>query len=907
MKILGKSVYRGPHLYSHTPMIRIEIDLKHLENWPTNKIESFNERLLSQLPGLHQHGCSYNSPGGLTKRMEEGTWLGHIIEHVALELQSQAGTAVTRGKTRSIKGKPGVYNIMFEYELENMALCAGRFAIELVNALLPQEIAGIAGLDKIYKTDIEVPLISDKITHLKYLLRKERLGPTTRAIADAAKHRGIPVIRLDDDSLIQLGWGKERRCIRGSITDRTTSIAVDTASDKALTKQLLENAGIPVAPGSVVYDAEGAVKAARNIGYPVVIKPLDGNQGKGVTTNITSDVEAREAFELATLHSKTVIVEQYFKGRDYRVLVVGGQVVAASERIPAHVTGDGIHTIAQLIDLLNVDPLRGDGHGDALTKVVVNPTIENKLKSKGYQLMSIPAAGEKIFLCGTANLSTGGTAIDRTDDIHPANVILMQRAARAIGLDIAGIDLISSDISRPIKEGEGGVLEVNASPGFRMHIHPSEGIPRDVGDAVVSMLFPKEKRSRIPIAAITGTNGKSTTARMVAHILRQKGHRVGLTSTSGIYIDDEMIWEGDASGPQSTRILLSDPSIDFAVFETARGGILREGLAFDSCDVGAVLNIADDHLGIGGVETLEDLAAVKSVVTESVCSYGVSVLNADDFLTRQMAKNAQGNICFFSMSGGHFMSEYLRAHIHKGGMAVVRESWLGDDQIIFHQDGCRIPLLGVNQVPATLRGIADFNIQNALAAAAISLGLGIDISTVRSGLTSFASSYEQNPGRMNIFDDHGFRVIFDYAHNPAALNAILQTVRQMRDNYRSVIGTVSTPGDRSDAHIREMGRIAAGGFDFLVFREDDNTRGRHPGEILRLLEEGARKAGFPVANMICAASETEAIDICLRKATPGDLVVLMPAEVSVAWQQMVSFKPLISPFYPTQKRQINYA
>lgn len=892
MQVLGKAVYRGPHLYSQTPMIRIQLDLGILEEWPTDKIPGFSGKLLAILPSLQQHGCSYEEPGGLVRRMESGTWLGHVAEHVALELQCLAGIQVTRGKTRSVKGKPGVYNVMFEYDTTKLGLWAGRLALELVDSLLPSHLWGISGLERIVGESVrEFTTVENAVEKLKAIAAEECLGPTTRAIAEAAKQRGIPVTRLDQQSLLQLGYGKYRRCVRGSVTDATSQIAVDAACDKALTKKLLEAAGIPVPRGRVVNDVASAVLAAKEIGFPVVTKPLDANQGKGVTTNIATEAEVEEAFACAATLGKDVIVEQYFKGRDYRVLVINNEVIAVSERVPAHIIGDGTLTVQELIGLLNNDPRRGTGHEKALTKIVIDKHLENGIARNGYLLTSIPAAGEKVWLSGTANLSKGATAIDRTNDIHPANTILMERAARAIGLDVAGIDVVAPDISLPLAEQGGGVLEVNASPGFRMHVHPSEGRPRPAGEAVVSMLFPKGARSSVPIAAITGTNGKSTVTRMVAHILRQGSARVGFTSTSGVYINDELLWAGDSSGPKSARRLLADPTIDFAVLETARGGLLREGLAFDSCDVGAVLNVADDHLGISGVETLEDLAALKSVVAETVSRHGVSVLNADDPLTRKIATHARGRVCFFSMQGGRQMSDFLRTHTDNNQMAVVRETWAEGEQVTLYDRGRRAPVIAVDKIPATMGGSVRFNIENALAATAIAYGLGIDIAAIRSGLAGFNSTFEQNPGRLNIYDGHGFRVVMDYAHNPAALTSLMGVIRHMRGNYARVIGTVSTPGDRRDEHIRNMGRIAAENLDFIVFREGPDTRGRPEGEVVSLLAEGALATGFPKENIICVIPEEDAADLCLQKAMPGDLVVLMPSDIQGCWKRVLSFRP----------------
>ncbi len=891
LRVLGKSIYRGPHLYSQTPMICLKVDLGVLESWPTDKIPDFAERLLHLLPGLHEHGCSYGESGGFCKRMDEGTWLGHVIEHVAIELQIQADMPVSRGKTRSVKGRPGTYNIMYEYKCEKAGLYAGHYALELINTLLPPEIAGFEGLDSLGLDAEKFSSVDLAIKHIALVAALNGLGPTTGAIVEAAKKRAIPFMRLDDQSFVQLGWGKNQRRIRGSITDATSNIAVDNASDKQLTKKLLHAAGVPVPAGDCVSSVEQAIKAAIKIGFPVTVKPLNGNHGRGVTTNITSDRAVQDAFSLAQEYGPDVLVEQHYAGRDYRILMVNERVVAVSERVPAHIIGDGRHSIEALVELLNADPRRGDGHENILSKIIIGPATLKFLERSGFTLKGIPLAGLNVPLCGAANISTGGTAIDRTDEIHPANIVLMERAAQAIGLDIAGIDVVTEDISKPIAEYGGGVLEVNASPGFRMHLHPAEGRARPVGEAAISLLFPKNAPARIPVIAVTGTNGKSTTTRMIAHILRHTGKRVGFTSTSGIYINDHLLWRGDASGPQSARTLLCDKTIDVAVLETARGGLIREGLGVDYCDVGAVLNVTADHLGIAGIETVEDMAEVKSVITESVHGDGVSVLNFDDPLTRDMARNAGGRVCYFSMQGGFKMDEALRKHINEAGMAVVKESWPEQGKIVIHKDGQRIPLMDADKIPATLGGIVDFNIENSLAAVAIAVGMNIETGNIRGALSTFASSFEKNPGRLNIYDEHGFRVIMDYAHNPAALSAFLDMIEKMRPHYNNLIGCFSIPGDRQEKDIREMGRIAARSLDFIVFRESPDRRGRAEGEVLRLLKEGAVEAGFPEINITCIDTEEEAADVCLSMAAPGDLVILTPSDVEGTWQRIISFKP----------------
>lgn len=892
-QVFGRNIYRGPHLFSDTPMIRIELDLGELELWPTNKIEGFHAGLVSLIPSIHSHTCSYDTAGGFLKRVEEGTWLGHVIEHIAIELQNLTGCSLSRGKTRSIKGRPGCYNVMYAYETEELGLAAGRYAIDIVNSLLPASLHAISGLE-ILSAEPPYTNINDALARLREIAGDERLGPTTRAIVNAAAARGIPHMRLDDQSMVQLGWGKHQRRIRASITDATSHIAVEAAGDKELTKSLLRAAGVPVPGGGTVRDVEAAIKLAQETGFPVVLKPLDGNHGRGVTTNIRNEDDVRRAFPLAQEHSPDVIVESFYSGRDFRVLLVDGKVVAVAERQPAQVIGDGRKTVAELIADVNADPRRGNGHEECLTKIIVDAHVEATLARAGLTMASVPSLGQQVMLRDTANLSTGGTAIDRTDHIHPANISAMERAARAIGLDICGIDVVATDIGRPLGGSNGGVVEVNAAPGFRMHLNPTEGLPRPVGEAVIEMMFPKGAPAQIPVIAITGTNGKSTTVRMIVNILRQGGANVGFTSTSGVFINDDVLWEGDASGPSSARMIFKDKTIDYAVLETARGGILREGLAFEACDVGAVLNVTEDHIGLKGINSVQDLADVKSVVTESVRRTGVSVLNADDPLTRAMAEHAGGKVCYFSMNGGNLMSDELRHHVNAGGLAVVRENWVTEDQLVIHADGRRIPIMSSREIPATLGGVASFNIQNALAAAAIAFAAGLDAKAIKSGLASFSSSFEQNPGRMNIYDGHDFRVILDYAHNPAALSSLGAMAQQLHSPQLRKIAMVSTPGDRRDEDIRTMGRIAAEKFDFLVFREDPDRRGRPPGEVLRLLTEGAYSAGMDAHDVVCVATEQEAIDICLREAQARELVLIMPTDIEGSWQRVINFKPVQS-------------
>ncbi|MGG5808693.1 cyanophycin synthetase [Falsiroseomonas sp. CW058] len=896
-RVIECGVYRGPHIHGDLPMVRIRLDLGPLEEWPTSRLPGFAAALTAMLPGLARHGCSYKEPGGFLRRMEEGTWIGHVAEHVAIELQGLAGSPVTRGKTRSVRGQPGVYDVMYAYGEEEAGRLAGRLALQLVAGLLPKELGLVSGLGLIWPDedvsgfdehgfDLEAALAA-----LRRQLRRTALGPTTRALVGEAERRGIPVLRLDRQSFVQLGWGARQRRLRASITGLTSFLGVETAGDKDLTKALLAAAGVPVPEGVVVRSAEAAVEAARDLGFPLVTKPLDGNHGRGVSLRLRSEEEVRRGFEMAARHARVVVVERFLEGRDHRVLVIGGQVVAVAERVPAHVVGNGRDTVAGLIEAVNRDPRRGDGHENVMTRIVVDEAVEDVLARQGQALDAVPHPGRVVWLRDTANLSTGGTAVDRTDEIHPENAMLACRAAAAVGLDVAGIDFLAADITRPARETGGGVVEVNAAPGFRMHLEPSLGRPRDVARPVIDLLFPRGETGRIPVLAVTGTNGKSTTARMVARILRGAGMRVGLTTTSGVEVDGRLVQAADASGPRSARMVLRDPTVEAAVLEVARGGLLREGLGFDRCDVGCVTNIAADHLGLKGIDTVEDLAWVKSVVVEAVGSGGTSVLNADDPLVARMARRAGGRIAWFSAQGGDAMPDRLRGHVAAHGLAVVLEPGAGGGEIVVHADGRRLPLMHAAEIPATLEGLAAFNTQNALAAVAMAYAQGVTLPVIRAALLGFEASFEQSPGRLNIHDAHGFRVIMDYAHNPAGLAALREVVAGLRPRHRRCIGVVSIPGDRRDEDVRELAGIAAGMFDELVVRERPDTRGRRPGEIMDLLQAGAAAAGFPPERIHRIADEGAAAEAAMRMARRGDLVVILPTEVEAMWHRIIGFDP----------------
>lgn len=899
MRVLETGVYRGPNPYGYRPTIRFKLDLGTLEHYPTSLLPGFTNALLDLIPTLTEHGCSLGEPGGFVRRLKEGTWLAHVVEHVAIELQCLAGTPVTYGKTRGT-GEPGVYNLVFSYLEERVGLLAGWLALRTVNSLLPAELRGVEGMDNILPVSL-APLAPadapfDFKAELEALIRmadRLALGPTTQSLVDEACSRGIPAIRLDDQSLVQLGYGKYLQRIRASVTSCTPHIATETASDKSLTNRLLGDAGLPVPQSQLVRSVEEAVRAARRLGYPVVTKPLDVSHGRGVSLNLSNTEEVRWGFEQAAEYTRSVLVEQYLTGNDYRVLVIDGRVVAAAHRVPARVVGDGERTIQELIDLVNSDPRRGIGHEKVLTRITVDAQAKRLLEQVNYTLNTVLPLGEVFYLRSTANMSTGGTAIDVTDQMHPDNVEIASLAAKVIGLDVAGIDIIAPDISQSIRDTGGGIIEVNAGPGFRMHLQPSEGKPRNVAEPVIDMLFPRRTPSRIPIAAITGTNGKTTTSRMVAHILKTHGLRVGLTTSTGIYVDGKRFMPGDTTGPKSAKIVLRDPTVEAAVLETARGGILREGLGFDLCDVGAVLNVAEDHLGLKGVETLQDLAWVKSLVVEVVRKGGYSVLNADDRLTARMARKAGGKLILFSMRGGEDGPRHLREHLANGGMAVVRQPGVRGDMIVIYDGDEYLPLMRTSQIPATLGGKARFNVENALAATAIAYGLRVPIDTIRRALATFETTFEENPGRLNVYDKLPFRVILDFAHNPHGMEKIAEMVRDLRPERGRVITVVTGTGDRRDQDIRRLGEIAARMADELIIKETTLLRGRKQGEIPRLVHEGAVAAGFSEERITHIDNEREAIDTALRMARPGELVLVFCDDSTCCWERITQFRPAV--------------
>ncbi len=881
MEILDRSVYVGPSHYAHFPVIRLELDLGALEHWPTRKLgDAFIDALLEALPGLREHGCSYGEPGGFVRRMTEddGTWLGHVLEHVAIELQNVAGVKVTFGKTRETS-RPGVYDVVFEYEQEDVGLEAADVALDLLHHLLPGELRPSSA-------DASFDLAARRDTFIRYAQRRA-LGPSTASIVHAAEARGIPWMRLNEQSLIQLGYGCNQQRIQATITGRTPYIAVDLASDKEETNHILSRLGLPVPKQRLVQSAERAIAAAERIGYPVVTKPYNGNHGRGVSIALTTADEVTAGFLRAQDISRSVIVESYITGHDHRMLVVNGELVAVSRREPGKVVGDGVHTIEQLVAEVNTDPRRGIGHEKVLTQIELDEQALGLLAKLDYTAQSVPPVGQQVYLRLTANLSTGGTATDMTDVVSPDNAEMAVRAILAIGLDIGGVDFLTPDITQSYKDIGGAICEVNAAPGFRMHMAPSEGRPRDVAGKVIDMLFPKNAPSTIPIAAITGTNGKTTTARLLAHIHKLAGQRVGLTTTDGVYIDGQRTVEGDMTGPTSARIVLSDPAVQVAVLETARGGLLRAGMAMRHVDVGAVLNIQPDHLGQKGIDTLEQLAEVKRTVVEIATD--TAVLNADDPLTLRMAAYTDAkHVCYVTMDPAH---DIVREHIRAGGRACAIEAGVNGQMITIYDHGAHIPLLWTHLIPATLEGRATFNVQNAMFAAAMAFSMGVRLEDIRHGLRTFDTTFFQAPGRLNVYDEHPFKVLFDYGHNAHAVAALCQLVNRMTPKGRRLC-VLAAPGDRRDEDVLAIAKVAAhANFDHYICRRDDARRGRAEREVPEMLAAALRDAGIQQDRITVIVDEQQAIEGALRMARPGDLLLVFADALARGWKQIVNFSP----------------
>jgi cyanophycin synthetase len=868
MKILEIKVLKGPNYWSvrRTKLIQMKLDLEEKENMPTNKIPGFRERLEKLLPSLYEHRCSVGTPGGFFERVDEGTWMGHVIEHIALEIQTLAGMDTGFGRTRTPEGeKEGVYYVVFSYMEEDAGLYAAKAAVRIAQSLID---------------GVEYDL-ADDIQQMREIREDTRLGPSTGCIVEEAAKRGIPYIRLNKASLVQLGYGVNQKRIRATIASTTSNIAVDIACNKEETKMLLEAAEIAVPRGTVIRTEEGLDEAIEKFGYPLVIKPIDGNHGKGNTTNITNREQAIKAFEAAKAYSRSVIIERFITGYDFRCLVINNKFICAALRTPASVVGDGVHNIQWLIDEVNKDPRRGYGHEKVLTQITMDQFTQKMLDDAGITLETIPPKGKRVLLKPTANLSTGGTSTDVTDEVHPANIFMFERIARIIGLDICGIDVMATDLRTPVAENGGAVLEVNAAPGFRMHIDPSEGLPRNVAEPVVDMLFPKGSVGRIPIIAITGTNGKTTTTRLTAHIAKSAGKKVGYTTSDGVYIQNQMMMKGDCTGPVSSTFVLKDPTVDFAVLECARGGILKSGLAFQNCEVAVVTNVAADHIGLGGINTVEAMAKVKAVVPETVFPHGYAVLNADDDLVYKMKDDLKCNIALFSMDENN---PRIKEHSNNNGLSCVYEN----GYVTIMKGNWKIRVLPAKSIPLTFEAKAVHNINNCLPAVlAAYLFRDISIEDIRSGLQTFIPSESLTPGRLNFFHFKHFTMLADFAHNPHGLKLLCDFVSKL--DYPARIGVISGTGDRRDEDIRELGEISARHFDEIIIRCDKNLRGRTAEEIIGLLKEGIDSVNPDIPTVIIP-NEDQALDYIYENPKQGALYTIMCDVVARALDKIKELK-----------------
>lgn len=865
MEIVDIRVMRGPNYWSirRHKLVVMKLDIREMEELPSNKIPGFSERMEKMFPSMYSHECSEGHPGGFFKRVKEGTWMGHVVEHIALEIQTLAGMDCGFGRTRST-GQHGVYNVVFNYAEEKVGIYAAKAAVRITEALIKGD---------------EYDLAED-IQAMREIREDERLGPSTGSIVEEAIKRKIPWIRLNRHSLVQLGYGINQKRIQATVASTTSSIAVEIACDKEETKNLLEAASVPVPRGRVVYDEEDLDIAIRRIGFPIVIKPVGGNHGRGATINILNREDAITALTAAKKISRGIIVEKFITGFDHRLLVINYQFVAAARRTPAMVTGDGKHSIGQLIEKVNLDPRRGYGHEKVLTSIKVDDMTLTMLEEKNMSIDSVPAPGEIVYLKRTANLSTGGTSTDVTDIVHPYNVFMAERIARIIGLDICGIDIMTPDIRLPLHDNGGAVLEVNAGPGFRMHIAPADGLPRNVAEPVMDMLYPPGSTSRIPIIAVSGTNGKTTTTRLIAHMVKTVGYKVGFTTTDGIYIQNRMVEQGDCTGPVSAEFVLKDPTVNFAVLECARGGILKAGLGFHNCDVGIVTNVAADHLGLKDINTVEEMARVKSVVPESVLPDGYAILNADDDLVFDMRKNITSKIALFSLDENN---PRIVKHCENGGIAAIVEN----GYITICKGTWKIRVDKVLNIPLTISGKAVFMIQNILPAVLAGFVQGFKLEDMRLALETFIPSPTQTPGRMNIFQFKNFDVMVDYAHNPAGFQALARFHDKL--DSKPKVGIIAGVGDRRDEDIIQLGSVAAQMFDEIIIRQDKNLRGRSEQEIIDLMMKGILDENDK-KKVTVIPKESEAIDYAIKNARKGSFITICSDVIPDALEQIMKYK-----------------
>ncbi|MDP4176815.1 MAG: cyanophycin synthetase [Bacillota bacterium] len=845
MKILDFKVFDGRNIYSHKSCIRMDLDLEGYSEIPSKDINGFNKELVKIIPELKNHHCGDNEENGFIKRLDEGTYLAHICEHVTIAVQNMIGINVSYGKAREVFGD--VYYIIYQFQYKNVGIEAGKTAVDIINSIISQK-----------KFNMKT-----RINLLNEVLKNEMIGPSTLSIINEAKKRGIPVTKIGDGSLFQLGYGRYSKIIEATITEDTSTVAVDIACDKVLCKEMLKRQCLPVARGYKVNNTLDLLFKADSIGYPVVLKPQFGNQGKGVFTNLNNEKAVVSAYCILSKKYNDIIIEKYIKGKDFRVCVIDGEVAAVAERIPPFVIGNGINTIEELIECINRSPKRGEGHEKILTKISIDEGLLSYIKKQGYCLNTVLDDGTKVILRENANLSTGGSAVDCTELICEENIEICRRAAKAIGLNICGIDICCTDISKPISDN-GAIIEVNAAPGIRMHQFPSKGKTRDTASAVVDMLFKSEKNS-VPVISISGTNGKTTTSRLIAHVLALAGYNVGMTTTGGIYINNKCIQRGDTTGPMSALTVLTNKEIDAAVLETARGGIIRAGLAYDLADVGIITNITEDHLGIDGIENIEDLADVKALVAEAVKDQGYVVINADDRMSLSILNRIKSKIIFFTKDKNNV---FLRESLKYVGYGV----YLENNSIVIQNKNEIHPLIKVDKIGITLGGKLIYNVENAMAACASLIALGIDYSIIQKGLISFSCNEECNPGRFNIYKFNNITVVLDYGHNIEGYRAVLEGIKTLK--HKRLVGIIGVPGDRSDRSIIEIGKISAKYFDYIYIKEDKDRRGRKAGEVAKLLERGALSEDFHSKSIDIILSEKEALSKAINVAKSGDIIII---------------------------------
>jgi cyanophycin synthetase len=829
----------------------MRIKLDNLVDVQTNSITGFNEKILYLFPGLLEHKCSLGYKGGFVKRLEEGTYLAHVIEHLCLELEYMLGYDMKYGKARNVE--EDIYDVIFACPNPSIGKVCANFIVDLVYDLInPQDFD--------FKTSLE---------NLKKTCSKLQFGPSTAAIVKEAKTRGIPVNEIDDSGIIRLGYGKYQKYLSSTIVENTSCIAVDMACDKSLTKFLLSEEGIPIPSGNSCLTEDDAVKLGNQLGYPLVMKPKHGNHGKYVFIGIEDEQSLREVFRKIISFDKQVIIEKLISGKDYRFLIVDGKLVAAAERIKAHVIGDGINTVEKLIEITNEDELRGENHEKPLTKIIIDDDTLRLLKQQEVQLSSVPLKNQKIWLKGTANLSTGGIAIDCTDSVHPQNIEFAVKAANCLGLHIAGVDIVVPDISKPMNDGFGAIVEVNAAPGLRMHISPSEGKSRDVASPILDMLYPKGHCHSVPIISITGTNGKTTTTRMISHILHNYGLLVGQTTTSGIFIGNQCIEHGDTTGPKSAKKVLNNRKIDVAVLETARGGIIREGLAYEKADVAVFTNLSEDHIGLDGVNTASELFHIKSLVIEAVKDTGKCILNADDPWVKKAIKVAKGEVILFSLFSEN---KIIMEHVKNGGCAIYTQG----DTILIKYKHLAKEVMKIRDIPATLNETLKNNIYNSLAAIGACYAIRIPIGAIVSGLKTFQSDPICNPGRFNIFEMSGYKIILDYGHNYHGYKSTIESLKAMKQNR--IIGIIGVPGDRRQEDITNIGFISGKSFDKIFVKEDKYKRGREPLEVANMLYSGALEGGINANQIEIIPDEEEALISAIEDAQEGDCILMFYEE-----------------------------